>query len=128
MFKYLVYRWFEGRVLNLLKRDILMEFQLVGVVNAVNIGNFHNGVILADSVGLDKSFMASAVIEEFLYGKHPTWMPNGKNPAVLLILPPCIISQWEEILIGKLDEEVKNKRRILVLPYGAYNWAEVEGC
>ena len=27
-----------------------------------------------------------------------------------------------------VDEEVKNKRRILVLPYGAYNWAEVEGC
>lgn len=26
LFKYLVYRWFEGRVLNLLKRDILMEF------------------------------------------------------------------------------------------------------
>jgi len=37
LFKYLVYRWFEGRVMNLLKRDILMEFQIVGVLNAVNI-------------------------------------------------------------------------------------------
>jgi superfamily II DNA/RNA helicase/HKD family nuclease len=110
LFKYLVYRWFEGRVLNLLKRDILMEFQLVGVVNAVNIANFYSGVILADSVGLGKSFMASAVIEEFLYGKHPTWIVNNeKDPAVMLILPPSIIPQWEELLIGRMDEETKNK-------------------
>ena len=99
LFKYLVYRWFEGRILNLLKKDILMEFQLVGVVNAADKTNFYNGVILADSVGLGKSFMASAVIEEFLNGKHPTWLPNGKMPAVMLILPPSIIPQWEELLI-----------------------------
>lgn len=99
LFKYLVYKWFEGRVLNLLKRDILMEFQLVGVVNATDKINFYNGVILADSVGLGKSFMASAVIEEFLNGKHPTWLPNGKTPSVMLILPPSIIPQWEELLI-----------------------------
>jgi len=86
-----------------------MEFQLVGVVNAVNIGNFHNGVILADSVGLDKSFMASAVIEEFLYGKHPTWIVNKKRPCMLLILPPSIISQWEELLIGRMDEDIKDR-------------------
>jgi len=110
LFKYLVYRWFEGRVLNLLKRDILMEFQLVGVVNTINIANFYNGVILADSVGLGKSFMASAVIEEFLYRKHPTWIVSSeKEPAVLLILPPSIISQWEELLIGRLDEKIKDK-------------------
>jgi len=99
LFKYLVYKWFEERVLNLLKKDILMEFQLVGVVNATDKTNFYNGVILADSVGLGKSFMASAVIEEFLNGKHPTWLPNGKSPSIMLILPPSIISQWEELLI-----------------------------
>jgi SNF2 family DNA or RNA helicase len=110
LFKYLVHRWFEGRILNLLKRDILMEFQLVGVVNAVSIDNFYNGVILADSVGLGKSFMASAVIEEFLNGKHPTWVVSTeKEPAVLLILPPSIISQWEELLIGRVDEDTKDR-------------------
>ncbi len=115
LFKYLVYRWFEGRVLNLLKRDILMEFQLVGVVNAINIINFYNGVILADSVGLGKSFMACAIIEEFLNKKHPTWVREGKEPAVLLILPPSIISQWEELLIssyyflkGNIKKNIKN--------------------
>jgi len=110
LFKYLVYNWFEGRVLNLLKKDILMEFQLVGVVNAVNILNFYNGVILADSVGLGKSFMAAAVIEEFLYGQHPTWTANNeKEPAVLLILPPSVISQWEELLIGEMDEDIRSR-------------------
>jgi len=114
LFKYLIYKWFEGRVLNLLKRDILMEFQIVGVLNTVNIigtgDSGYNGIILADSVGLGKSFMASAVIDEFLYGKHPTWVVNNeKEPAVLLILPPSIILQWEELLIGRLDEEIKNR-------------------
>ncbi|MDI6850992.1 MAG: helicase-related protein [bacterium] len=109
LFKYLVCRWFEGRVLNLLKKDILMEFQLVGVVNAVDKINFYNGVILADSVGLGKSFMASAIIEEFLNGKHPTWVPNGKTSGVMLILPPSIISQWEELLIKLFLSDNVNK-------------------
>ncbi|OQX55859.1 MAG: hypothetical protein B5M53_03745 [Candidatus Cloacimonas sp. 4484_209] len=110
LFKYLVYKWFEGRVLNLRERDILMEFQEVGVLNAANIANQYNGVILADSVGLGKSFMASAVIQEFLHGKHPSWIVNNeKDPTVLLILPPSIISQWEELLIGRMDENTKNK-------------------
>ncbi|MEM3790967.1 MAG: DEAD/DEAH box helicase [Thermoproteota archaeon] len=114
LFKYLVYRWTDGRVLNLTKKDILMEFQIVGVLNAVNIigdgTSGYNGVIMADSVGLGKSFMASAVIEEFLYGKHPTWVVNNKKESnILLILPPSVIPQWEEVLIGRLDEDTKNR-------------------
>ncbi|MEA1945310.1 MAG: helicase-related protein [Euryarchaeota archaeon] len=117
LFKYLVYQWFEGRVLNLLKRDILMEFQIVGVMNAVNIINFYNGVILADSVGLGKSFMASAVIEEFLNGKHPNWLANHeKEPSVLLILPPSIISQWEELLLNS-DYFFKDNKKELRSEY-----------
>jgi len=114
LFKYLVYKWFEGRVLNLLKKDILMEFQLVGVVNATNISNFYNGVILADSVGLGKSFMASAVIEEFLNGKHPTWVPNGKIPSIMLILPPSIIPQWEELLITSDEDFLEDNVKKLI--------------
>ena len=107
LFKYLVYKWTEGRVLNLIEKDILMEFQLVGVINAINILNYYNGVILADSVGLGKSFMAAAIIQEFLNGKHPHWIPKGKEyPAVMLILPPSIISQWEDLLVGRADERV----------------------
>ncbi|MBW9220754.1 DEAD/DEAH box helicase [Methanothermococcus sp. SCGC AD-155-M21] len=55
---------------------------------------------MADSVGLGKSFMASTIIEEFLNKKHPTWVPEGKDPSVMMILPPSIINQWEELLIS----------------------------
>lgn len=110
LFKYLVYKWTEGRVLNLIEKDILMEFQLVGVINAINILNYYNGVILADSVGLGKSFMAAAIVQEFLNGKHPHWIPKGKEyPAVMLILPPSIIPQWEDLLVGRADDRTMAK-------------------
>jgi len=99
LFKYLVYHWFDGRVKNMLKKDILMEFQLIGVMNAIKSIDTYNGVILADSVGLGKSFIAGAIIEEFIYGKHPDWVFNGKKPSALLILPPSLIPQWEELLL-----------------------------
>ncbi len=111
LFKYLVYKWTEGRVLNLIEKDILMEFQLVGVINAINIMNYYNGVILADSVGLGgKSFMAAAIIQEFLNRKHPHWIPKEKEyPAVMLILPPSLISQWEDLLVGRADDETRTR-------------------
>ncbi|AKG91652.1 Helicase conserved C-terminal domain/PLD-like domain/SNF2 family N-terminal domain [Geoglobus ahangari] len=110
LFKYLVYKWTEGRVLNLTKKDILLEFQLVGVMNAIPILNHYDGVILADSVGLGKSFMASAIIQEFLVGKYPHWKPSDKEyPAVMLILPPSLISQWEDLLVGRADERMMEK-------------------
>ncbi|MEM2857141.1 MAG: helicase-related protein [Candidatus Nitrosocaldaceae archaeon] len=103
LFKYLVYRWFEGMILELVRKDILLEFQVVGVLNAIKIINYYNGVILADSVGLGKSYMASKIIEEFISGKYPHWLDTNnkieKEPSVLLILPPSIIAQWEELLI-----------------------------
>ena len=105
LFRYLVYKWTEGRILSLTEKNILMEFQLVGVINAVNILNYYNGVILADSVGLGKSFIAAAIVQEFINGKHPHWIPKEKEyPAVMLILPPSIISQWEDLLVGRADE------------------------
>jgi superfamily II DNA or RNA helicase len=99
LFKYLVYRWFDGRILGLIRKDILLEFQVIGVLNAVNILNYYNGVIIADSVGLGKSYIASAIIEEFINKKYRYWFPEGKEPSVLLILPPSIIRQWVELII-----------------------------
>ncbi|ASJ11128.1 hypothetical protein A3L12_07360 [Thermococcus sp. P6] len=109
LFKYLVYKWTEGRILNLSEKDILMEFQLVGVINAIRILNYYNGVILADSVGLGKSFMAAAIIQDFITGNFPHWIPKGKVPAVMLILPPSLISQWEDLLVGRADDRTLAK-------------------
>jgi SNF2 family DNA or RNA helicase len=99
LFRYLVYRWFDGRVGNLLNTDILAEFQITGVLNTVRMLDRFNGAIIADSVGLGKSFIGSAVIEEFIEGKHPTWLESAEKEAcVLLLLPPAVILQWELLL------------------------------
>ncbi len=102
LFKLLVWKWFDGRVEPIEKKDILAEFQLIGVINAINIINKHNGVIIADSVGLGKSFIGASIIEEYIVGKLPDWDPNkygiSKNRKALLILPPSLIPQWEHLL------------------------------
>ena len=113
LFKYLVYHWFDGRVKNVLKKDVLMEFQLIGVMNAINSLNTYNGVILADSVGLGKSFLAAAIIEEYINGKHPTWKPENKKPSALLILPPSLINQWEDLLINQEYFFQGQKKRLI---------------
>jgi len=102
LFKLLVWKWFDGRVEPIEKKDILAEFQLIGVINAINIINKHNGVIIADSVGLGKSFIGASIIEEYIVGKLPDWDPNkygiSKDRKALLILPPSLIPQWEHLL------------------------------
>ncbi|NJE13849.1 helicase-related protein [Thermococcus sp. LS2] len=102
LFKLLVWKWFDGRIEPIEKRDILAEFQLIGVINAIDIINKHNGVIIADSVGLGKSFIGATIIEEYMLGKLPQWDPNNygikKERKVLLILPPSLIPQWEHLL------------------------------
>jgi len=102
LFKLLVWKWFDGRVEPIEKKDILAEFQLIGVINAINKINKHNGVIIADSVGLGKSFIGASIIEEYIVGKLPDWDPNkygiSKDRKALLILPPSLIPQWEHLL------------------------------
>ena len=103
LFKFLVWKWFDGRIEPIEKKDILADFQLIGVINAINIINNHNGVIIADSVGLGKSFIGATLIEEYLIGKLPEWDPNkygiNKDRKALLILPPSLIPQWEDLLL-----------------------------
>ncbi len=104
LFKVLVWKWFNGRIEPLKRKDILAEFQLIGVINAENIISKYNGVIIADSVGLGKSFIGAAIIEEYVLGKLQDWDPRNyginKERKALLILPPSIISQWEYLLFG----------------------------
>lgn len=106
LFKFLVYRWFDGRVANLSKKDVLAEFQLVGVVNSIRMLDFYNGVIIADSVGLGKSFLGMAILEDYIEGRMESWWKDDtRSRSALLVLPPSVINQWEEILMGELREE-----------------------
>lgn len=102
LFKYLAWKWLDGRIEPIERKDILAEFQIIGVINAANMMSEHNGVIIADSVGLGKSFIGAAIIEEYVRGKYYDWDPNGKGykkpRGALLILPPSLIPQWEHLL------------------------------
>lgn len=43
LFKYLAWKWLDGRIEPIERKDVLAEFQVIGVVNAVNMISEHNG-------------------------------------------------------------------------------------
>ena len=63
---------------------MLYDFQRDGVVGAINKINKHNGCIIADSVGLGKTFEALAVIQYF----------ERLNYRVLVLCPKNLSSNW----------------------------------
>jgi len=62
----------------------LFEFQKDGVKGAINKINAHNGCIIADSVGLGKTFEALAVIKYF----------ELRNSRVLVLCPKKLRENW----------------------------------
>ena len=112
LFKYLTWIWLKGRIEPMEKEDILAQFQLIGVLNAIDIISEFNGVIISDSVGLGKSFIGASVIEEFIVGNLLDWDPKSfginKVRKVLTILPPSLIKQWRDIIFETGDFFSKN--------------------
>jgi SNF2 family DNA or RNA helicase len=64
--------------------SLLLEFQKDGVIGAINKIRDHNGCIIADSVGLGKTFEALAVIKYF----------ENLNYKVLVLCPKKLRSNW----------------------------------
>lgn len=64
--------------------NMLFEFQKDGVKGAINKLLAHNGCIIADSVGLGKTFEALAVIKYFLL----------RNSRVLVLCPKKLRENW----------------------------------
>ena len=62
----------------------LFEFQKDGVKSAINKINKHNGCIIADSVGLGKTFEALAVIKYY----------EQRNHRVLVLCPKKLKNNW----------------------------------
>ncbi|MGQ4876116.1 MAG: helicase-related protein [Promethearchaeia archaeon] len=112
LFKYLTWIWLRGKIEPLEKDDVLAQFQLVGVLNAIEMISEFNGCIVADSVGLGKSFIGATIIEEYITGKLPEWDPYNegfeKIRKALLILPPSLIKQWIVLLFKSKDFFTKN--------------------
>ena len=70
---------FDSRIWNQ-----LYEFQRQGVINAINRLLRHNGCIIADSVGLGKTFTALGVIKYF----------ESRNERVLVLCPSRLKPNW----------------------------------
>jgi hypothetical protein len=64
-----------------------LEYQIQAVNQAFHIMNKHNGLILADVVGLGKTFVGIMIIKRYL-------IENGTGRPVLIITPPAIRKNW----------------------------------
>lgn len=64
--------------------NTLFDFQKEGVTHAITKIKAHNGCILADSVGLGKTYQALAVIKYF----------EAKNHSVLVLCPKKLSENW----------------------------------
>ncbi len=71
--------------------NMLYDFQKDGVRGAINKINKHNGCIIADSVGLGKTFEALAVIKYF----------ENLNAKVLVLCPKNLAANWTIYQSGK---------------------------
>src|SRR5690606_33571860 len=71
--------------LDKLNLDELAEFQQIAVYRAISILNKYNGVIIADSVGLGKTYVAKGLLQYF----------DGLGKNVLIICPASLRSMWQ---------------------------------
>ena len=88
----------------------LFEFQKDGVKGAVQKINIHNGCILADSVGLGKTYSALAVIKYF----------ELRNHRVLVLCPKKLRENWTVYLgsnMTELNPFVRDKFSYMVLSH-----------
>jgi ERCC4-related helicase len=81
--------FFESEIWNM-----LYDFQKDGVKGAINRLNKHNGCIIADSVGLGKTFEALAVIQYF----------ERLNYRVLVLCPKNLSANWTIYQTAKNSE------------------------
>ncbi len=102
LLKILAYELLDGRVDLTKERRILALFQEIGVLNAENKIKKFYGALIADSVGLGKSFIGTQIIKDLFYGKidfwddtlREKWKERGK--AALLIVPAHLKKQWRD--------------------------------
>jgi len=101
LFKIFAYELLEGRVDLVKEKKILALFQEIGVLNAEDKISKYYGCLIADSVGLGKSFIGAEIIKDYFYGKKDFWDKKLKNKwdnegkGCLLIVPAHLKSNGE---------------------------------
>ncbi len=86
LFKKIIFFYLNRNVT--LVGNVLAEFQKIGVENVLDKIQEFNGAIVADSVGLGKTFIGGEIIRRYILEKK----------RVLCLVPASIINQWEAYL------------------------------
>lgn len=101
LFKVLSYEILDGRVDLVKEKKVLTLFQDIGVLNAENKISKYYGCLIADSVGLGKSFIGGQIIKDFFYNRKNFWDEsiefkwNERGKGCLLIVPAHLKKQWK---------------------------------
>lgn len=66
-----------------------LKYQRDAVIQGYQILMQHNGLFLADVVGLGKTMIATMIAKRFIEA-------NGKNTNVLVVFPPALENNWRE--------------------------------
>ena len=91
-----------------------LKYQLDAIKKGLSIVEQHNGVLIADVVGLGKSIVASLIA----YNLKQKYNSDSKHVVISIITPPTLRNQWENYSnlfrldakiesIGKLDNHKK---------------------
>jgi len=116
MLTYLVSHYLGRHIIDQLQEaDQLAEFQRIGSENIVHKLERYEGAIVADSVGLGKTFTAGEVIRRY----HS----EGKN--IILVLPPKLLDQWKTTLANHFS--VLESETVVFISMGELSqWEPVE--
>ncbi|MFP4402190.1 MAG: helicase-related protein [Candidatus Nanoarchaeia archaeon] len=133
-FKYILYNVFEKNT-NFLNEesDYLATFQEVGVLNILEKIKQFNGALVADSVGLGKSYIAGEVIKKFIEGfdfnesdkfNRVYNFDFNSSRNVLMLLPPHLIKQWKEDVLKdfflkkyRIEFDIELENEVLISVY-----------
>ncbi|MBP5392302.1 MAG: DEAD/DEAH box helicase family protein [Bacteroidaceae bacterium] len=94
-----------------------LKYQTDAVIQGFQMLMRHNGLFLADVVGLGKTMIATMIAKRFIEA-------NGRNTSILVVFPPALRENWENtfkqfgiynkaqfITNGKLDRVLDGKDR-----------------
>ena len=94
-----------------------LKYQTDAVIQGFQMLMCHNGLFLADVVGLGKTMIATMIAKRFIES-------NGRNTNILVVFPPALRDNWEStfklfgiynkaqfITNGKLDRVLDGKER-----------------
>lgn len=80
-----------------------LKYQKDAVIQGYQMLMQHNGLFLADVVGLGKTLIATMIAKRFIEA-------NGKNTNILVVVPPAIEDSWDKAF---KDFKIRNKVQIV---------------